>query len=451
MTGALEAPYQQFTNKRLRQLLLPLLVEQCIIVGVSFFDAFLLSSIHQDAYSAISLVDMISQLAMQLYMAVGAGGAIIAAQYLGKRDREGATHTARQSAFFVLLISTLLMLVMLFFGDLLLRFVYPKVTASIRGYSSLYLKLTALSFPAHALFSCSSSLLYAQSNSKASMIASMLMYLLKLLLNLLFILVFRMGVLGIGLATLLSRLLGAFMVTRTMLRKDAPIHYEGPYDPAHLWRADRRIFKVALPSGIENTLFLFGKLVIGTIFATFPSAMIAANAAANTLSTVINMPLAAINLGIVTVVSQCMGGGHVEEAEANTKNLMKLQYLAQFSTGLLLIIFMRQAVGLLNLSPEASGYAMSILRVYCVLSIIFEPLSFGLPNALRAAGDNRFTMYTVLFSVLVLRVGFSYLFVYAFGMDINGIWYAMYVDWVARALIFIHRFRSGRWKSCRLV
>lgn len=451
MSNAALQDYGHFNNRRLWQLLLPLFIEQCIIVGVSFFDAYLLSSIHQDAYSAISLVDMVSQLMMQLYLAVGAGGAIIAAQYLGKRDSEGALHTARQSAFFVLSISLALMLLMLVFGDQLLRVIYPKVSASIRGYSSLYLRLSALSYPMHALFSCSSSLLYAQSNSRASMFASMLMYLVKLLLNLLFILVLRMGVLGIGLATLISRVVGALVVVKAMLRRDAPIRYEGPFTLRHLWGRDRRIFRVALPSGIENTLFLFAKLVIGTIFATFPSAMIAANAAANTLSTVINTPLAAVNLGIVTVVSQCMGGGNVEEAERNTRRLIGLQFLAQAITALLLLTFMRQAVGLLNLSVEASRYAIQILTLYSLLSIAFEPLSFGLPNALRASGDNRFTMYTVLFCALVLRVGFSYLFVYAFGFDIRGIWYAMYVDWVARAVIFVLRFRSGRWKICRLV
>lgn len=451
MTEALRPAYQQFTNRRLRQLLLPLFIEQCIIVGVSFFDAFLLSTIHQDAYSAVSLVDMVSQLAMQLYLSVGAGGAIIAAQYLGKGDGEGALHTARQSAFFVLLISLSLTLVMLLGGDHLLRLIYPKVSVSIRGYSSLYLKLSALSFPAHALFSCGSSLLYAQSNSRASMFASMLMYLVKLLLNLLFVLALRLGVLGIGLATLISRALGAFMVTRRMLQKNSPIHYEGPYDLKRLWGRDRRIFRVALPSGIENTLFLFGKLIIGTIFATFPSAMIAANAAANTLATVINTPLAAINLGIVTVVSQFMGGGHVEDAERNAKRLIRMQYIAQAATALLLLAFLKPAVGLLNLSPDASRYAMQLLQLYCLLSMFFEPLAFSLPNVLRAAGDNRFTMYSVLFGALVVRVGCSYLFVYAFGFDIRGIWYAMYADWIARAVLFVLRFHRGRWKSCRLV
>lgn len=450
MTAA-KPQYQQFSNKRLRQLLLPLLIEQFIIVGVSFLDAIMLTSIAQDAYSAISLVDMINQLLMQLFMAVGAGGSIIAAQYLGKRDKEGAQHTANQTAFLVLLVSGFLMLSTLLLGNTALRLIYPRISTRIMGFSQLYLKLSALAFPSHALFYCGSSLLYAQSNSRSSMVASFVMYLVKVLLNVLFILVLRMGVLGIGLANLISRTVGAFIVTRILFQKASLIHYEGPFDVKKLWKADRRIFKVALPSGTENSIFLLGKLVIGTIIAGLSGAMIAANAASNTISTIINMPGNAINLAMITVVGQCVGAGLLDEAEYNAKRLMKIQYISQIASGALMFILIRQIVGILNLSQEAQELAISIMRVYCVLSALMEPTAFGLPNALRASGDNRFTMLAAISSMIVFRVGFSFLLVYVFDLGLQGVWYAMYLDWVGRSLFFVLRFRSGQWKKHRLV
>lgn len=72
-------------------------------------------------------------------------------------------------------------------------------------------------------------------------------------------------------------------------------------------------------------------------------------------------------------------------------------------------------------------------------------MSFVLPNALRAAGDARFTMIVSMFSMWVFRVGFSYLLVPYIGL--LGVWIAMFIDWVLRAAVFLFRFLRGRWKT----
>lgn len=451
MIFAQDARYVQFPNKRLMKLLVPLLVEQSILVAVSFIDAIMLSSIHQDAYSAISLVDMINLLVMQVFMAIGAGGAIVAAQLVGKKDRDGALNTANQTVMLVLAVSVTLAALTLVLNNWLLRFIYPSTSESIMGYARQYFALSAISYPAYALFNSGANLLYAQSNSRSSMVAAFSMNLLKVLLNLLFIRVFSLGVWGIGLATILSRVLGAYMVTRVLLDPHSQIHYRKPLNFKALLHFERRILKVAGPSGVENTLFLFGKLIIGTIIASLASNMIAANAAANTLSTLINIPCNALNLATITVVGQCIGAGLHNEAEYNAKRLLSMTFIAQFVMSGLLFIFVKPVVGILSLSADTADITANILRVYCVLTIPFEPLAFGLPNSLRASGDNKYTMYSSILSMVVFRVGFSYLFVYGFNLGIQGIWYAMYFDWVSRSIFFVLRFRSGKWKKHSLV
>ena len=451
MILAQDARYVQFPNKRLMKLLVPLLVEQSILVAVSFIDAIMLSSIHQDAYSAISLVDMINLLVMQVFMAIGAGGAIVAAQLVGKKDRDGALNTANQTVMLVLAVSVTLAALTLVLNNRLLRFIYPSTSESIMGYARQYFALSAISYPAYALFNSGANLLYAQSNSRSSMVAAFSMNLLKVLLNLLFIRVFSLGVWGIGLATILSRVLGAYMVTRVLLDPHSQIHYRKPLNFKALLHFERRILKVAGPSGVENTLFLFGKLIIGTIIASLASNMIAANAAANTLSTLINIPCNALNLATITVVGQCIGAGLHNEAEYNAKRLLSMTFIAQFVMSGLLFIFVKPVVGILSLSADTAAITANILRVYCVLTIPFEPLAFGLPNSLRASGDNKYTMYSSILSMVVFRVGFSYMFVYGFNLGIHGIWYAMYFDWVSRSIFFVLRFRSGKWKKHSLV
>ena len=443
--------YGIFPNERLKRLVMPLVIEQAALVFVGLVDAVMLSSIDHDAYSAISLVDMINNLISQIFMAIGAGGAILAAQFIGKKDRKSAVSIATQAGLLAIAVSLSLTLAALVFNGPLLHLLYPKVSGGIMGYSRIYFALVAVSYPFYALYSCGCNLLYAQSNSRASMISSFTMYLSKVLMNLLFISVFRMGVWGIGLSTIISRAIGAFMTTHVLLHPDSLIHYERPFSIRRLLHIDRRMIRVAWPAAAENSLFLLGKLIVGMMVAGFSGIMIAANSAANTISTIVNVPTNALSLATITVVGQCVGAGKMEEARYNAMRLLKLTYIAHFFMSAALFALTGPLVGMLRLPAESSKAAVELLRVYFCLTFIFEPGAFGLPNSLRASGDNKYTMYASIFSMAVFRVGFSFLFTQVLNMGIHGIWYGMYIDWAVRTALFIRRYRSGKWERHVLV
>ena len=452
MTGLRDDPrYGMFPNKNLYRLVMPLVIEQAALVIVGLVDAVMLSSIDHDAFSAISLVDMINNLISQIFMAIGAGGAIVAAQYIGKKDRKSAVSIATQAGLLAIAVSLSLMLAALALNDPLLRMLYPKVNSGIMGYSRIYFALVAVSYPFYALYSCGCNLLYAQSNSRASMISSFTMYLSKVLMNLLFISVFKMGVWGIGLSTILSRAIGAFMTTHVLLHPDSLIHYERPFSPRLLLNIDRRMIRVAWPAAAENSLFLLGKLVVGMMIAGLSGVMIAANSAANTISTIVNVPTNALSLATITVVGQCAGARMMKEARYNAMRLLKLTYIAHFFMSASLFALTVPLVAMLKLPAESSQTAIDLLRVYFCLTFVFEPGAFGLPNSLRASGDNKYTMYVSIFSMVVFRVGFSFLFTQVLNLGIHGVWYAMYIDWAVRTALFIRRYRSGKWERHILV
>ena len=79
--------------------------------------------------------------------------------------------------------------------------------------------------------------------------------------------------------------------------------------------------------------------------------------------------------------------------------------------------------------------------------ILLWPAGFVLPNALRAANDVKFTMMTSILSMMIWRLGFSYVLCVQMGMGAVGVWIAMVVDWVCRVTCFVARFVSGAWKK----
>ena len=95
--------------------------------------------------------------------------------------------------------------------------------------------------------------------------------------------------------------------------------------------------------------------------------------------------------------------------------------------------------------------AVEVLRWCAVFTATVWPLSFTLPNALRAAGDAKFTMVVSMLSMWIFRIGFSYLLAQFMDWGLLGVWVAMFIDWIVRALVFLIRFLRGRWKAKRVI
>lgn len=73
--------------------------------------------------------------------------------------------------------------------------------------------------------------------------------------------------------------------------------------------------------------------------------------------------------------------------------------------------------------------------------------SFTMPNVLKAANDVKFTMCIALFSMFTFRLLLSYIIGLKLGMGAIGVWIAMIVDWVFRAVAFCLRYKGKRWLS----
>lgn len=108
-------------------------------------------------------------------------------------------------------------------------------------------------------------------------------------------------------------------------------------------------------------------------------------------------------------------------------------------------------IGFYNTSAETAQIAKELVWIHSFIGIIFWPASFTLPNALRAAGDAKFTMIVSMLSMWLCRIGLSFLLGVYFGMGVQGVWFAMTIDWIFRAGFYIWRFVRGGWKGRKVV
>ena len=120
-------------------------------------------------------------------------------------------------------------------------------------------------------------------------------------------------------------------------------------------------------------------------------------------------------------------------------------------TNLLVYIFLPQLSGLYGLTAETTAVVHDLLLWHCIFASLFYPAGFCIPAALRAAGDVRYPMVISVASMLVFRVGLSFVFVRGFGLGVVSIWMAIFVDWGFRAVLFGLRFHSDIWQKKKLL
>ena len=184
------------------------------------------------------------------------------------------------------------------------------------------------------------------------------------------------------------------------------------------------------------------------MIALFGTVQTSANAVACTIDSLACIAGNAINLAIVTAVGQCVGNGDVEQVKYYIKKMMILAYIFWAINSLPTLIFCRPLIGLYSsLSQETADLAFRLIWIHNGLGILFWPLSFTLPNALRAANDVQFTMLVGIASMVVVRIGLSWILCVVLGWGATGVWIAMVADWLVRIAFLLPRVLSGKWKK----
>lgn len=435
-----------FTNKALYRLIIPLIIEQVLSVTVGMADVIMVSAAGEAAVSGVSLVDMINVLIINIFAALATGGAVVCSQAIGRKEKEEASESAKQLLFITLVISVAIMIFVLIFKKSLLSLLFGEIEKDVMESALTYMTLSALSYPFLALYNAAAALFRSMGNSKVSMKISVYMNILNVIGNGVFIFAFNMGVAGVALSSLLSRIVAACIMIGLLKKSNDFIYIEQLLKIRPNLQSIKKILYIGIPNALENSMFQLGRVLVVSIIAGFGTIQIAANAVANNLDSLGCIPGQAMSLAMITVVGQCVGAGDYEAVKYYTKKLLKITYIFMIILNMTILIFLPFILSIYNLSPETLKLATTLVIIHDGLAMLFWPLAFTLPNALRAANDVKFTMVVSIFSMWVFRILFSYIIGKWLGLGAIGVWIAMIMDWIFRLSCFVIRFVRGKWQ-----
>ena len=203
---------QIFTNKNLKNLIIPLIIEQLLVLLVGIADTLMVSYAGEAAVSGVSLVNQLNNVFLYIFNALASGGAVVASQYIGNKDQKNGNLAASQLVMITTVISVFLILFAILLREQLLTLLFGDVESDVMSACLTYLIISAFSFPALAIYNSCAGLFRSMSKANIVVYVSFLMKIINVAGNAIGIFVLHAGVAGVAYPSLISRTVAAIVL-----------------------------------------------------------------------------------------------------------------------------------------------------------------------------------------------------------------------------------------------
>lgn len=440
-----------FTNRDLKNLILPLFVEQFLLMFVGIADTFVVSFSSEADVSGVSLVTSFNTVLIFLFTALSSGGAVVISQYIGNKNEKAASRSSGQLLMVSTVISAVMAALILVFHTQLLQLLFGRIEADVMMACEAYLWITTLSLPFLAIYDAGAALCRSIGKTNVTMNISLVANIINVIGNCVGVFILHMGAVGVAYPSLISRILSVIAVTVYCFGRQNPVRYK--LADVFAWDGSllKKIMGIALPNGIENGVHQLVKVALSSMVALFGTYQIAANGVAQSIWSLASIMGLAMAPVYTTVIGQCMGARDTDAANFYFKKLNKITLILSILWNVLIFAITPLIVRYSAISPEAKDLVIWLVLINNIFNGLAYPFAGSLGNGLRAAGDVKFTMVVSITLTIAARLLFSALFGLWLGWGVIGVAIGMSMDLVFRGAIFIWRLKSQKWTQFQLI
>ncbi len=423
----------------------PMAIQNLIVAAVTSADVIMLGYVGQTAIAASSLAGQIQFIIVMVATGLSSGLVMLAAQYWGKKDVQSIKilHGAalRISASFGIVFT----IGAIFFPELLMKIFTNEEPLIKEG--ARYLRAVSLSY----LFFSISQIFQAGFKSiervKSVTIITTVALLLNIGLNAVFIFGFKMGIIGVGIATTIARFIEMVLcIIYARTQKDVSFKISNIFTFNKVLNID--FIKFSLPA-------LGNELVWGAAFATYSVILghmgediVAANSVVNVIRQLASIMCFGMAYGGAVVLGKTMGSGDMELAERNAKRLVRSTILAGVAGSILLLCCFPIMPLLAELTPAAAHYR-NLLMFINAFSITGAAINTVLICGIfRAGGDSKFGFIMDCISMWVVSVPLGLLAAFVFKLPPIWVYFILYLDEFEKMpVVVIHYLKKGWLKN----
>lgn len=371
---------------------------------------------------------------------VGAG--IVVSQFLGAEERENvqdAVHTAL--AVSVLLGIVLTAAGILFTPQLL---AWMKTPSDVMEESVLYLKIYSGGLIFNIIYNMAAGILNAVGNSKRSLLYLAAASVVNIGLDLLLISGLKMGVSGAALATDISQAVSCVLALVFLMRVQSD--YRVSLRRIRFKKAMVvKIVRIGLPAGIQNMVISLSNVIMQSGINSFGKKAMAGFGAYMKIDGVNILPVLSFSMAVTTFVGQNFGAGNKERMKKGMWVTLVMGLIYTIVTGVLLLVFASQIVGLFNKDAQVIRYGVLATRYFCPFYFILSILH-GLAGTVRGTGRTIPPMVILLASLCIFRIAAMKIIVPHFD-TIDSIYILYPISWLIGAVLMVLYVWKGKWQE----
>ena len=440
-----------FTNRDLKNLVLPLFMEQLLTMLVGIADIFIVSFVGEAAVSGVSLVNSFNTIFIYLFTALASGGAVVISQYIGRNEPKIAGEASSQLFTSSVLFSIITAVLILLINRPLMRMMFGQVEQDVMAACVTYLRISAYSYPALAIYNAGAALYRSFGKTSTTMYISLIANTINIAGNLIGVFVLKAGVAGVAYPSFISRTFSAIAITILCFGGKNPVQYHVKWILSWKKKLQYQMLRIAIPNGVESGVFQLVQVALSSVVALFGTYQIAANGIAQSIWGMAALVCVTMGPVFITVIGQCMGAGDTQAADYYFRKLLKITLLFSLVWNGLIFAVTPILMHFYSLAEETKHLVIVLVLIHNICNAVAFPFADPFGKGLRATGDVKFTTAISLFTTVGVRLVFSVLFGITLNLGVVGIAYAMCLDWIIRGIIFWIRFKKNKWKQCKVI
>lgn len=399
----------------------------------------------KEALAAVGASFPLIFMLVSFIIGIASGSTIIIAQYFGAKDMAKVRRSIDTMYIFLFFASLLVGILGIAFSEPVFRLI--RLPDEVIPQAALYMQVYFTGILFFFGFNGTSAVLRGLGDSKTPLYFLIISTLTNIVFDLLFVVVFRWGIAGAAMATVVSQA-GAFITLVIYLNKKHPLINLS-------WRKlawDREVFResirIGVPTGFQQTFVSLGMLALLRIVNDFGTDTVAAYSVAGRIDGLASLPVMNFGQALSTYTGQNIGARKISRVGEGLRATLRMSSMVAVVTSLIIMIFREPLMTLFTSDPEVIQIGARYLLIVGGFYVLFSSM-FVIGGVMRGAGDTIVPMFITLLSLWLFRIPLAAILSRSIGVD--GIWWAIPIAWFMGMTLSFLYYRTGKWKTKTVV
>lgn len=395
-----------------------------------------------NALAALGAADWMNWMMLGIVQGFTQGFAILMAQEFGA----GKYTRLRKVIGNSVILSAISSVVLVLLGQLLARpvLVLLQTPADILGDALLYLRIMFLGIPIVMAYNLLASVLRSLGDGKTPLQAMVVASITNIVLDLVFVLVFKWGIAGAAIATLIAQVVSS-VYCYYHIRKIDILKFVRE-DFVLQGALDGKLMTLGLPMAFQNCIIAVGGMIVQFVVNGFGVLFIAGFTATNKLYGILEIAATSYGYAMITYVGQNLGAGKYKRIREGMRSAVLIAIVTSIVIGVIMLVFGEWILSwFISGTPQEIEQTMQVAYLYLAIMSVCLPILYLLHvcrSVLQGMGNTFLPMLSGVVE-FIMRTAAALLLPLAVGEI--GIFFAEIAAWVgADIVLIVSYFREVR-------